>query len=222
MGYLAVSFAFGIAASEKGLSTIQAVVMSFTNVTSAGQYASLDSIRDNVSLLEMALLQLIINLRYLLMSTALTQKLDQKTSILHRMGIAYGVTDEIFAMSVLVKGQLSPFYSYGLIAVSLAGWTFGTFLGAFAGQVLPTLVIACLGLAIYGMFIAIIIPPARERKSVMAVVAASMLLSLVLTFLPEDFRLSSGMRIIVITLIVSAAAAFLAPIPDEDKEGRDA
>lgn len=229
-GYIAVSFAFGIAASNKGLTTLQAVIMSITNVTSAGQYASLDSIRDGVSLVEMAILQLIINLRYMLMSTALTQKLSPKTGILHRMAIAYGVTDEIFALSVLGKGELKPAYSYGLITISVSGWILGTFLGAFAGQILPPLLIACLGLAIYGMFIAIIIPPARDNKAVMCVVICAMVFSSIMTFAPVlKSVVSSGMRIIIVTVIISVAAAIIAPVKadesvdaaeDKEKEAR--
>ena len=221
-GYIAVSFAFGIAAGSKGLTTLQAVIMSLTNVTSAGQYASLDSIKDGVSLFEMAVLQFIINLRYMLMSTALTQKLSPKTGILHRMAIAYGVTDEIFALSVLRKGELKPGYSYGLISISVFGWILGTFLGAFAGQILPSLLIACLGLAIYGMFIAIIIPPARDNKAVMCVVICAMLFSSVLTFAPILKMISSGMRIIIVTVLISVAAAIIAPVgTDEYKNDMD-
>ncbi|SHI25322.1 Predicted branched-chain amino acid permease (azaleucine resistance) [Butyrivibrio fibrisolvens DSM 3071] len=220
-GYIAVSFAFGIAASNKGLTTLQAVIMSITNVTSAGQYASLDAIRDGVSLVEMAILQLIINLRYMLMSTALTQKLSPRTGILHRMAIAYGVTDEIFALSVLGKGELKPAYSYGLISISIFGWVLGTFLGAFAGQILPPLLIACLGLAIYGMFIAIIIPPARDNKAVLAVVISAMLFSCIMTFAPVLKSVKSGMRIIIVTLIISIAAAIIAPVGEEKDKNAD-
>lgn len=217
-GYIAVSFAFGIAASGKGLSTLQATVMSLTNVTSAGQYASLDSIRAGVSLLEMALLQMIINLRYLLMSTALTQKLGPEVGLRDRMLIAYGVTDEIFALSVLRRGRLYPAYSYGLITVSVFGWVLGTFLGGVAGEILPALLIACLGLAIYGMFLAIIIPPARDNRAVLCVVIAAMLLSSAMTFAPFVRTISSGMRIILITVLISALAAKFAPVSEEKKE----
>jgi predicted branched-subunit amino acid permease len=163
------------------------------------------------------------------MSTALTQKLSPKTGILHRMAIAYGVTDEIFALSVLGKGELKPAYSYGLITISVSGWILGTFLGAFAGQILPPLLIACLGLAIYGMFIAIIIPPARDNKAVLCVVICAMVFSSVMTFAPVLKNVSSGMRIIIVTVIISVAAAIIAPVKadesvdaaeDKEKEAR--
>ena len=131
LGYLAVSFAFGIQAAEAGLSVFQASLMSITNVTSAGQFSSLELIATNAAYAEMALLQLVVNLRYMLMSTALSQKLSSKESTLSRCLVAYGVTDEIFALSVLRKGRLKPAYSYGLIICSVFGWVMGTFLGAF-------------------------------------------------------------------------------------------
>ncbi len=217
-GYLAVSFAFGIAASEKGLNVIQAVFMSLTNVTSAGQFASLDSIKNQVSLFELAFLQFIINIRYLLMSTALTQKLGKEVGILHRCLIAYGVTDEIFALSVLRHGKLKPSYSYGLITISVSGWILGTFLGASAGKILPAIVISCLGLAIYGMFIAIIIPPAKESRAVLGTVLGAMGMSFFMTYAPIVSRLSSGFRIIIITVVVSMIAATVAPRLEGDEK----
>jgi predicted branched-subunit amino acid permease len=128
------------------------------------------------------------------------------------MCIAYGVTDEIFALSVLNKGELKPAYSYGLISISVFGWILGTFLGAFAGQILPPILIACLGLAIYGMFIAIIIPPSRDNKAVMCVVICAMLFSCIMTFAPVLKTLKSGMRIIIVTVIISTLAAVFFPV----------
>ena len=177
LGYIAVSFAFGIEASKIGMSVFQAAITSLLNVTSAGQFSALEVIARNGSFIELAILQFIINLRYMLMSCALSQKLDPKLGTGHRMGISYGVTDEIFGVSVLRKGRLYPLYSYGLIATSVFGWGFGTALGAFSGQIMPQRLISCLGLAIYGMFIAIIIPDTRTSKAVMAAVLSAMALS---------------------------------------------
>lgn len=215
LGYLAVSFAFGIQASEAGLSVLQAVTMSLMNVTSAGQFSSLELIAHQATLAEMALLQLVVNMRYLLMSCALTQKLDPAVSTGNRLAIAYGVTDEIFGVSVLHKGELHPAFSYGLILTSVSGWALGTFLGAAAGQIMPQRLISCLGLAIYGMFLAIIIPPAREKKSVLMVVITAMLLSAVFTWAPMLKAISSGFRIIIVTIAVAAAAALLAPVAEQ-------
>ena len=217
LGYMAVSFAFGIEASKIGMTTFQAAMTSLLNVTSAGQFSALEIIARNGSFVELAILQLIINLRYMLMSCALSQKLDPKVSTIHRLGISYGVTDEIFGLSVLKKGTLYPLYSYGLIIVSVFGWVLGTTMGAFSGQLMPQRLISCLGLAIYGMFIAIIIPDTRTSKAVMAVVLSAMGLSTVFAYLPFlAEKISSGFRIIIITVVVAAAAALLAPRPDDE------
>ncbi|MCR5156581.1 MAG: AzlC family ABC transporter permease [Butyrivibrio sp.] len=218
LGYIAVSFAFGIEASKIGMTTFQAAMTSLLNVTSAGQFSALEIIAKNGSFIELAILQFIINLRYMLMSCALSQKLNSGVGTLHRMGISYGVTDEIFALSVMKKGRLYPLYSYGLIVVSVFGWVFGTVLGAYSGQILPQRLISCLGLAIYGMFIAIIIPDTRTSRAVMAVVLSAMGLSTVFTYAPvlKDY-VSSGFRIIIITVVVAAVAAVVAPRKDEEQ-----
>lgn len=218
LGYMAVSFAFGIEASKIGMTTFQAVMTSLLNVTSAGQFSALELIARNGSFVELAILQFIINLRYMLMSCALSQKLDPSVSTLHRMGISYGVTDEIFGVSVLKKGKLYPMYSYGLIVTSVFGWVLGTYLGAFSGQIMPQRLISCLGLAIYGMFIAIIIPDTRSSRALMAVVISSMALSTVFTYWNLiSSHISSGFKIIIITVLVSALAAIFAPIKDEEE-----
>ena len=217
LGYIAVSFAFGIEASKIGMSTFQAAVTSLLNVTSAGQFSALEIIARNGSFVELAILQLIINLRYMLMSCALSQKLDPKVSTLHRMGISYGVTDEIFGLSVLKKGTLYPMYSYGLIVTSVFGWVLGTTMGAFSGQIMPARLISCLGLAIYGMFIAIIIPDTRTSKAVMAVVLAAMGMSLIFTKVAVIAdNISSGFRIIIITIVVAATAALMSPVTGQE------
>ncbi len=216
LGYTAVSFAFGIEASKIGMTTFQAAMTSLLNVTSAGQFSALEIIARNGSFIELAILQFIINLRYMLMSCALSQKLDSSVSTLHRMGISYGVTDEIFALSVLKKGKLYPAYSYGLILISVFGWVLGTTLGAFSGQIMPQRLISCLGLAIYGMFIAIIIPDTRKNNAILAVVLSAMLLSTAFSYLPVlADHISSGFRIIIITVVVAAVAAILAPADHE-------
>ena len=218
LGYIAVSFAFGIESSKIGMSVFQAIMTSLLNVTSAGQFSALEIIARNGSFIELAILQLIINLRYMLMSTALSQKLDPELGTGYRLGISYGVTDEIFALSVLKKGKLYPLYSYGLIFISVFGWILGTGLGAFAGQIMPQRIISCLGLAIYGMFIAIIIPDTRTSKSVLMVVIAAMALSTIFTFAPYLKAISSGFRIIIITVFVAAIAAVYAPVKEEEHE----
>ncbi len=217
LGYIAVSFAFGIEASKIGMTTFQAAMTSLLNVTSAGQFSALEIIARNGSFVELAILQFIINLRYMLMSCALSQKLSPEVGTLHRLGISYGVTDEIFGLSVLKKGCLYPMYSYGLIVTSVFGWVLGTTMGAFSGQLMPQRLISCLGLAIYGMFIAIIIPDTRTNRAVMAVVLSAMGLSTVFNRLPFlAAHISSGFRIIIITVVVAAAAALVAPKAEDD------
>lgn len=215
LGYIAVSFAFGIESSKIGMTTFQAAMTSLLNVTSAGQFSALEVIARNGSFVEIAILQFIINLRYMLMSTALSQRLSG-VSTLHRMGISYGVTDEIFAVSIFKKGTLYPMFSYGLIVTSVAGWVFGTILGSVAGHVLPQIFISSLGLAIYGMFIAIIIPDTRKSKAITVVVISAMALSCVFTYVPLLKMISSGFRIIIVTVVVAAFAAIIAPIKEEE------
>ena len=221
-GYFAVSFAFGIQASGIGLSVLESSVLSAMNVTSAGQFAALGIIAAGASYIELAFTQLIINLRYFLMSCALSQKLSPKMHPLHRFGIAYGVTDEIFALSVAQPAPLSPFYSYGLIAVAIPGWILGTLFGAVAGNILPAVLTNALGVALYGMFIAIVVPPAKENKVVAASALVAMALSALFTFAPFLNRISSGFRIILITVLVSAVAALFFPVEEPaETEGDD-
>ena len=218
LGYLAVSFTFGIMAKKVGISVFDAVLISITNVTSAGQFAGLSLIASAASYIEMAVTQLIINLRYCLMSCALSQKIDPKAPLFHRFFIAYGVTDEIFGISVSKEGRLSPYYSYGAICIAVSGWVLGTFLGIISGNILPARAISALSVSLYGMFIAIIIPPARENKVLAGIVIISMAASLIFTKAPLLREISSGFRIIIITLAVAGIAAWLFPVSDDDAD----
>ena len=164
LGYIAVSFTFGIMAKNAGLSTWEAVLISLTNLTSAGQFAGLSLITASASYFEMAFTQLIINLRYSLMSCALSQKIDNHYPFFHRFLIAYGVTDEVFGVSVSRPGRITPWYSYGVMALAAPGWTLGTFLGVVSGNILPDRIVSALSVALYGMFISINIPPARDFR----------------------------------------------------------
>lgn len=218
LGYLAVSFAFGIQASKVGLNFFEAGLMSFTNLTSAGQFSALVTITAGGTLIELAFTQLIINMRYLLMSCALSQKIKEGTPFYHRFFMAFGITDEIFGVSVTRVTPLSPFYSYGLMSVAIPGWTMGTVLGVISGTFLPQNVINALGIAIYGMFIAIIIPEAKKENSVLATVISAMLLSCGFYYLPFIKEISEGFRIIIITIAVSAFMAVLFPRKEEQDE----
>lgn len=217
LGYLAVSFTFGIAAKKGGLTTWQAVLISATNLTSAGQFAALTVIASASSYIEMALTQLVINLRYCLMSSSLSQRFDTRMNPAHRFLIAYGVTDEIFGVSSAYEREnVPPAYCYGLIAAAWPGWVLGTALGAVSGDILPPSVLSALGVALYGMFIAIIVPPAKNNKVLLGIVIISMLLSLVFAVAPILKQISSGFRVIILTLIIAGAAAYFFPVAEEE------
>ena len=218
LGYLAVSFTFGIMAKGAGLTTLEAVVLSLTNLTSAGQFAGLGIITAGSSLLEMALAQLIINLRYLLMSLSMSQKVEEKMTFRQRLAVSYGVTDEIFAVSMQRPRELSAWYMAGLILTPVIGWTSGTFLGGAATSLLPDTLSSALGIALYGMFIAVIVPPAKKSKPVLFTVLLAVFFSVLFHYVPFFEALSGGWGIIVITIVVSGIAAFLFPIQDEKKE----
>lgn len=220
LGYFAVSFTFGIMADGAGLSPLQAVLMSLTNLTSAGQFAGLGIIAAGAPYVEMAMTQFIINLRYCLMSCSLSQKLDEGTPFFHRYLMGYGVTDEIFGVSVCKPGKLSPFYSYGLIAVAVPGWTLGTLVGTVSGDLLPARALSALNVALYGMFLAVIIPPARKNRVLSIVILLSMAASLVFTMVPVLNAISSGFKIIILTLFIAGAAAYFFPV-EEGKEAEN-
>ncbi len=216
LGYLAVSFTFGIAARDAGLSSLQTILISATNLTSAGQFAALGIIAAQASYIEMALTQLVINLRYCLMSSSLSQRFDEKMKPHHRFLIAFGVTDEIFGVSsAYLQENVPPAYCYGLIAASWPGWVLGTALGCLSGSVLPSGVLSALGVALYGMFIAIIVPPAKNNKVLLGIVAISMLSSLVFAITPILKEISSGFRVIILTLAIAGVAAYFFPVEEE-------
>lgn len=221
LGYFAVSFAFGLAAREGGLSVFQATLLSLVNVTSAGQFAGLNVIIANGSLAEIALTQLVINLRYALMSFSLSQHLE-KTSLFGRMLVAFGVTDEIFAVSHAAcgegKGKLSPYFPYGAMIVAIPGWVAGTFTGAMAGEILPDILLRALSVALYGMFVAIIVPPAKTDRTVLYVIIAAMALSALFSYVPLLKGIPAGFTVIIVTLTVAAAAAYLSVRKDGKKE----
>ena len=214
LGYLSVSFGFGILAVKSGLSVLEASLISLTNLTSAGQAAGVEVIAAGGTLLEMALVQLTINIRYALMALSLSQKLDQRFTLPHRLLAAYGITDEIFGVCAAQEEKLRPTYMYGIISISTAGWVTGTFLGAAAGELLPAAVSAALGIMLYGMFIAIIVPPARKQRSVLCVVLAAAALSIACKYLLPG--LSGGFAVILCAVAASVLGALLFPREEED------
>ncbi|RDY31269.1 AzlC family ABC transporter permease [Lachnotalea glycerini] len=220
LGYFAVSFTFGIKAGIVGLTVFQTVLISVTNVTSAGQFAGIDMIAYGASYMEMALAQLVLNIRYCLMSCSLSQKLESNLFPVHRFFIAYGVTDEIFGVTICHDGKLNPYYSYGVMSSAVPGWIFGTFFGIVFGNIMPVSVLNALGIAIYAMFIAIIIPKAKESKSVRLVVLGAMVCSMAFYTLPIIKQVSAGFRTIIITVLIAGIAAWLCPINEENTNER--
>lgn len=217
LGYLAVSFTFGISARNSGITTLQAIIISATNLTSAGQFAALGIISSGAGYIEMALTQLIINLRYCLMSSSLSQRFDENLKPYHRYFVSFGVTDEIFGVaSAYAYENVPPAYCYGLIAASWPGWVGGTALGCLSGSILPPSVLSALGVALYGMFIAIIVPPAKNNKVLLGIVVISMLLSFVFAVTPVLKTISSGFRVIILTIVIAGVAAYLFPVKEEE------
>ena len=201
LGYLAVSFSLGIAAKNAGMTALQTTLMSLTNNTSAGEFAALGVISAGAPYLEMAITQIIINLRYLLMSAALSQKLPPDLPLIHRLLVGFEVTDEVFGVSIAVDGRLNPYYTYGMMCMAIPGWALGSCLGVVMGNALPSRIVSALSLALYAMFVAIIIPPARKSRVLAGVIVCSMAASLTFSVLPVLRSISSGMQIIILTVI---------------------
>ena len=218
LGYLSVAFTFGIMAVRGGLSVVQAVLISMTNVTSAGQLAGLELMISAAPLFEMALTQLVINLRYALMSLSLSQKMDASMTVPRRMLFAFCNTDEVFAVASGQPGTVGISYLTGLMTAPYFGWALGTLLGAAAGSLLPELILNALGVAIYGMFIAIIIPPAKKSRSVRAAVILAALLACVMRYTPYLRNISGGFAVILCAVPVSAFCAKMFPIREEGDE----
>lgn len=219
LGYLSVSFGFGIMAAAAGLTVAQAVAISASNLTSAGQAAGVGIIAAGGAMIEMVLAQLVINIRYSLMGLSLAQKLDDSFHTPQRLLVSFGITDEIFAVAHAQTGRLKPWYMYGLIFISFWGWTIGTFLGAAAGNILPAAVTDAMGIVLYGMFLAIVIPVAREKKSVLLTAVIAVLMSCLFQYVFT--AVSSGFAIILSAIAAAAVAAWLFPV-DEEEEGTEA
>lgn len=221
IGYFPVSFAFGIFAVENGLTILQAFLISLTNLTSAGQLAAVPIIAGGGTLVELAVSQLVINSRYSLMSVSLGQKLSSKVKFFERFAIAFGNTDEIFAVSVSNEGEVGSKYMYGVIALPVIGWTSGTLLGAIAGNILPPIISAALGVAIYGMFIAIVVPVAKKEKATALCVLLSIALSCAFRYVSFLQSVPSGFVVIICAVVSSLIFAIIAPVKAENTESPD-
>lgn len=214
-GYLAVGFSLGIAARGAHMTPFQGFLASFTNNASAGEYAAFTLIAANATYAEVALMTLIANARYLLMSCALSQKFSPDTKFFHRLIIGYDVTDEIFGVTIAKPGALNPYYVYGVMLVALPGWSIGTMCGVAAGSILPVSVLNALSVALYGMFLAIIIPPARKSRVIASLIVICFISSYLFSRLPYLSKISSGTRTIILTIVIAGAAAFFFPLKDD-------
>ena len=218
LGYFAVAFSLGIAARNAGLNATQGFIASLFNIASAGEYALFTLIAASAAYIETAVMTLVVNARYLLMSCALSQRFDPDTPMIHRIGVGALITDELFGIAIARPGYIKPAYTYGAALTSVIPWALGTSLGIVMGNILPAGVVSALSVAIYGMFLAIIIPPARENKVVMVFVAAGFILSYLSEIIPFLKSMSEGTRTIVLTVVLAAAAAFFFPREEEQNE----
>lgn len=216
LGYLSVAFGFGILCTSLGLPVLTATGISLTNLTSAGQVAGVGIIAAGGTLVEMALTQLVINLRYSLFAISLSQKLDDSFTVFHRLVASFGITDEIFAAVYGQKGKIKPAYMYGVILVSALGWVSGTFLGASVGQVLPQTLSAAMGIMLYGMFLAVFIPPARKERGILVAVIAAALCSILFEYVFTF--VSGGFAVIISALLAAALCAWLFPVEQKEDD----
>ena len=218
LGYFDVSFTLGIQAKNVGITAFQAAVTSFGLHASAGEYIAFTLIGANANILVMVLMEMIANARYLLMSCSLSQKIPADTPMWKRLVMGYFITDEIFGASISVSGKLDPYYMFGLIAVASPGWVVGTALGVIMGNALPLRAVSALSVGLYGMFIACIIPEGRKNKIVAGVIIVSFVLSYIFSTLSVLKGISSGIKIMILTVIIATVAAILFPVKEENHE----
>mgnify|MGYP000845704650 CR=1 FL=1 len=217
LGYFAVAFSLGIIAKNARLTPLQGFIASFFNVASAGEYALFTSIQQHASLVEIAVITLVVNARYLLMSCALSQRFNTKTHLIHRFLVGFGVTDEIFGITIARSGFIKPAYNYGAMLIAVPLWSIGTSLGIIAGNFLPARIVNALSVALYGMFLAVIIPPSKKNIVIMISILISFASSYACTILPYVKTLSGGTRTIVLTVVISSLIAIIKPIKSEDE-----
>lgn len=218
LGYFAVAIALGISAKKAGLSVFQASVTSLLINASAGEYAGFALIAAGTTCLQIILMETIANARYLLMSTALSQRLEPGTGIFKRLLLGFTVTDEIFGVSIGLEGYVSPYFTYGAFVVATCGWTSGTMFGALLGEILPASIVGALGVGLFGMFISVFIPEAKKNKVVAALVLISFAISFAFAKLPYVSAIPEGIRVIIITVILSVGAALLFPIKEKEEQ----
>jgi len=215
IGYLSVSFGFGAMAVAQGLNVFQSVLISALNLTSAGQFAGLTVLTTGAAILELILTQLVINSRYALMSMALGQRLGPETTVVRRMAAAFFNTDEIFALGMTRQGKLTVSYFTGAGTVAALGWISGTALGAVAGSLLPAAVRMAMSTMLYGMFIAVVVPQARQEKTMAICMLMALVFSCLFTWLPLLKTVSAGLAIVICTVAAAAVCALLFPVEED-------
>ena len=218
IGYFAVSFSLGIIMRNSGISPLEGLVMSLLNNTSAGEAAAVSIIASGGSYIEMAINQAVINIRYFLMSAALTVHISSSLSIPRRALIGFDITDEIFASLISQKKPVSEYFAWGLAVSTIPMWAAGTMLGIIFGDILPLSIVNALSVALYAMFIAVVIPPAKKDRKILAIVIVSMLSSFVFTLPFLSSHISDGVKIIILTLVISALAAIIWPVKEERED----
>ncbi|MDD6212756.1 MAG: AzlC family ABC transporter permease [Clostridiales bacterium] len=217
LGYLAVAFSLGIAARNVGITAGQGFLMSLLCNASAGEYAGITLIAAGASLIEAAVMTFVVNARYLLMSCAMSQRMQPGTSLVHRLAMAFDITDELFGIAISRPGYLNPYYTYGAVITAAPGWAIGTALGCIAGNIMPERVVSALSVALFGMFLAVIIPPAKKDKVVAVLIVLSFAASYAASVLPGISSVSGGTRTIVLTIVLAAGAAILFPKKQEEE-----
>ena len=212
LGYFAVAFSLGIAAGNVGFNAFQGFLLSVTSVSSSGEYAGILLYSEGARYIELALMILIANARYLLMSCAISQKFAPGASLIQRLIIGFGLTDEMFGLAIMTPGYLRPSYMYAAIATSVSGWALGTILGVIVGNILPPVFVEAMNVAIFAMFLAIVIPPGKKNPHVLAAVIASFVIGLAASYAPLFSTMASGTRVMILTIIIASAAAIIAPV----------
>ncbi len=218
LSYFAVSFSIGILFKQTGLTPLQGLLSGFLNHASAGEYAMLKGIAENVPYVAMALTALLTNIRYLLMGMTMSQHISPSTSFLHRILMGFGITDEIFGISVARSGYLHPYYTYGAMSVSIPAWALGSFFGVIAGNILPAILVESFGVALFGMFLAIIIPKGKENPVVLGVIVIGFGLSFVASLLPFLSQIPESVIVCILTVLIAGVAAACFPVPTEDED----
>ena len=218
LGYLFVSFSFGVMVVNKGVAPITGIIMSLTNITSAGQYAGLELIAQKASILEILLTTILINLRYTLMSISLSQKLDDSIPTWQRLIFGFGITDEVYAMAVLETRRITFRYMMGLILLPILCWVLGTTLGAYSANIMPEKLLNAMNIALYAMFIAIIFPEARKSYKISIVILIAVAISVLFYYTPVIKEIGLGFKVIIATVVAAIFGAILFPVEEGEKE----